>query len=141
MFGVLAAIAALAVAAVVTTVAGSGRGGGPHPPAPSAESLDLTKVSAEVASHYRYAQAHSDQYQLIPCWCGCEQFLGHRNLADCFVRSDGKGWEAHAAGCGVCITEAVIAERMLGEGATPLDVKNTVDAEFGTTAITAPRPT
>ena len=100
--------------------------------------LDLSTVSAPIAAHYRYAKAHMSDYQQIPCWCGCQQFLGHHNLADCFVRADGKGWEAHAAGCGVCNGEAAIAERMLGEGRTAADVKATVDVQFGTTAITTP---
>lgn len=100
--------------------------------------LELASVSDRIAGHYRYAKVHTAEYEQIPCWCGCEQFLDHRNLADCFVRADGKGWEAHAAGCGVCNAEAVIAERMLAEGHSPLDVKSTVDSQFGTTAITAP---
>lgn len=100
--------------------------------------LDLSTVSADMAAHYRYGEAHMVQYQQIPCWCGCQQFLGHRNLADCYVRADGQGYEAHAAGCAVCTTEAVIAEDTLDHGGTPAQVKATVDAQFGSTAITAP---
>lgn len=103
--------------------------------------LDLGTVSAGVAAHFRLAAAHLEEYRQVPCWCGCQQFLGHRNLADCFVRADGRGWEAHAAGCGVCLGEAAIAERMLGDGATPADVTAAVGARFGPTAVTTPPAT
>ena len=145
---VLGAMIALVVAVTVTVVVVAGAGGGDarHVSASNSASsahgavapLDLSTVSAQLAGHYRYAQAHMTDYQQIPCWCGCQQFLGHRNLADCFVRADGQGFEAHAAGCGVCNGEAAIAEGMLGQGHSPADVKATVDSQFGTTAITTP---
>jgi hypothetical protein len=134
------------VGAVTTVIVALSIGGGDHDAAATAAAsphgavapLDLSTVSDDIAGHYRFAAAHAAELAQIPCWCGCQQFLGHRNLADCFVRADGAGWEAHAAGCGVCNAEAVIAERMLGEGHSPLDVKVAVDSQFGTTAITAP---
>ncbi len=147
-FAVLGATVALLVAVTVTIVVVAGASGGDarHVNASTSGSpthgavapLDLSTVSAQVAGHYRYAQAHMTDYQQIPCWCGCEQFLGHRNLADCFVRADGQGFEAHAAGCGVCNGEAAIAEQMLDQGHSPADAKATVDRQFGTTAITTP---
>jgi hypothetical protein len=134
------AVAAVAVAALVAVTAAVTLAvtGGGHPEPAGAAPLDLATVSTDIAGHYRHAAAHTDAYGQIPCWCGCEQFLGHRNLADCFVRPDGRGFEAHAAGCGVCNGEATIAERMLAAGSTPAEVAAAVTTEFGTTAITAP---
>lgn len=146
-FRVVGAMIAVVIAVTVTVVVVAGAGGSDArhvnastPPTAhvAVAPLDLSTVSAQLAEHYRYAQAHMTDYQQIPCWCGCEQFLGHRNLADCFVRADGQGFEAHAAGCGVCNGEAAIAEQMLGQGHSPADVKATVDSQFGTTAITTP---
>ena len=144
-FAVLAAMVALVIGAtlLVVTIAGSGEGSATsagvsvHRMTPP---LNLSSVSEPVAGHYRYAKSHMAEFRQVPCWCGCQQFLGHHDLADCFVRADGK-WEAHAAGCGVCIGEATIAERMLGEGRSAADVKATVDSQFGSTAITTPPPT
>ena len=143
VFAVLGAMAALMIAVTVIAVIVAGSGGAQsRSDATSTHGmvapLELSTVSTPIAAHYRYAKAHITEYQQIPCWCGCQQFLAHRNLADCFVRADGKGWEAHAAGCGVCNGEAAIAERMLGEGRTASDVKTAVDTQFGTTAITTP---
>lgn len=125
----------LVVLTAAATLLVVGRGGGTAGPAP----LDLATVPENIAGHYRYALAHADAYREIPCWCGCQQYLGHGNLEDCFVQPDGKGWEAHAAGCGVCNGEAAIAERMLDAGSTPAEVAEVVNLEFGTTAITLPR--
>lgn len=123
----------MALAGAVTFMV-AGRDGGHAGAAP----LDLSTVSADIAGHYRNALTHADAYTEIPCWCGCQQFLGHRNLLDCFVRPDGQGWEAHAAGCGVCNGEAAMAERMLDAGRTPSQVAAAVNLEFGVTAITQP---
>lgn len=128
---VLVAVMALASAVTFLAVGGDGDRAGAAP-------LDLATVSTDIAGHYRFAAAHPDAYRDIPCWCGCQQFLGHRNLFDCFVRPDGRGWEAHAAGCGVCNGEAAMAERMLDAGQTPNDVAAAVNLEFGVTSITRP---
>lgn len=71
---ILAALVALAAAVTFLVVGG---GGNDHA---DAAPLDLSTVSDEVAAHYRYAQAHGDTFARIPCWCGCQQFLDHRNL-------------------------------------------------------------
>ncbi|HET9443471.1 MAG TPA: PCYCGC motif-containing (lipo)protein [Acidimicrobiales bacterium] len=115
--------------------ADSGHGAGSGP---AAAPLRLASVSPAVAAHYRYAGDHGDAYRLIPCYCGCEEFLDHRDLYDCFVRPDGRGWEAHAAGCGVCIGESATARRLLDEGHDPTSVRDAVIAQFGTTPATTP---
>ena len=131
----VAGFVALIVITVVSTFLVVGRSGGHMAGAPP---LDLSTISENIAGHYQYAAAHAAAYREIPCWCGCQQYLGHGNLEDCFVRRDGRGWEAHAAGCGVCNGEAAIAERTLDAGQTAEDVTNAVNTEFGTTAITIP---
>lgn len=104
----------------------------------AAAPLELASVSTDMAGHYAYATEHQGTYGQIPCFCGCEEFLDHRNLYDCFVRSDGKGWDAHASGCGVCIGESATARRLLDEGQDPAAVRDAVVARFGSTPGTAP---
>ena len=109
------------------------------PATKTAAPLNLSTVPADVAEHYQYAAAHLMEFEQIPCWCGCMQYLGHRSLADCFVRADGKGWEAHAALCPVCLSEAAMAEMMLKQGRSPHDVAEAVTLQFGPTSVTTPR--
>lgn len=125
---------------VATTASGEGdRPGSDHPGVGlAAEPLELTSVSSDVAGHYTYARDHQAAYSEIPCYCGCEEFLDHRNLYDCFVRSDGQGWDAHAAGCGVCIGESTAARELLEQGQDPSAARDAVIAQFGATPTTAP---
>lgn len=83
-----------------------------------------------VVAEYTYALDHADAYRHLRCWCGCEKAFAHRSLADCFVRADG-AWEAHGAGCGVCLGEAAIAHRRLDAGDDPAVIAGDLDAKFG----------
>ena len=141
-FAVPVVLTVLAIG-VVLAVTGDGGGGPPaaHGVGPGAPPLELASVPAGIADHYRHAAAHEDVYRQIPCYCGCEEFLDHRNLADCFVRANGGGWEAHAAGCGVCIGEAATAHRLLDQGSSPAEVRAAVIAQFGSTPPTTPPST
>lgn len=98
--------------------------------------LDLDDVPPNIADHYRFAVTHQDVYDDIPCFCGCEKSIGHRNLTDCFVRSDGTGWDAHAAGCAVCIDESVAVRRLMADGAATATIRQSIIADFG--ALTTP---
>ena len=61
---------------------------------------------------------------------GCERMLGHRNLEDCFVTPEG-AWESHASGCGICIQESRMLERMMGRGMGAGMMADRVIAAFG----------
>ncbi|HSJ36560.1 MAG TPA: PCYCGC motif-containing (lipo)protein [Acidimicrobiia bacterium] len=88
-------------------------------------------VPPGLAAHYQAAQDHSDIFETVPCFCGCEEMLGHRHLGDCFVRADGQGLEAHALGCGVCLGEAQQVMDLLAAGIEdPNQIRDTVVAEW-----------
>jgi hypothetical protein len=92
--------------------------------------LDISTVSATVTAEYRFAADHAEHYRQLRCWCGCEKAFAHKSLADCFVRADG-AWEAHGAGCGVCLGEAATAHVRLDAGDDPADIARDLDAEYG----------
>lgn len=102
--------------------------------------VDLAELDPAIAANYRYGAAHQDHFAAIDCYCGCVEFLGHRNLADCFVTATG-AYEPHAAGCGVCNGEATLARSLLEEDIALAEVVRQVDAVYGTTVGTAPPPT
>lgn len=127
--------------ALVVLVALSAVGGyvrtrlGDGAPAPAAMlapegALDLDGVPEATAVEFRYAADHLDHFREFRCWCGCETAFDHRSLADCFVRPDGR-WEAHGAGCAVCLAEARIAREALEAGTTTDRIAATLDAQFG----------
>ena len=93
----------------------------------------LTNVSADVAGHYHAARAAAADYQAVPCFCGCDATLGHRNLYDCFVTPGGE-WEPHAAWCAVCVDESARLQHMAGRGMSPADMHDRIVDEFGALA-------
>jgi hypothetical protein len=50
-----------------------------------------------------------------PWYCGCDR-IGHRNLLDCFRST-------HATGCGICVKEAILANRMHDAGKTGEEIR------------------
>lgn len=133
---VLLAPMLLAGAAVAATLTVAAATGGER--ATAAGPLDLADVSDDIAAHYAAARQLADVYEEVPCYCGCEEFLAHRDLLDCFVRADGAGWDAHAARCGVCIAESTAVRELADSGhGTDAIVRFVID-RFGTTTVTAP---
>jgi len=127
-------------AAALMAAGGDGDAGGAHAPG-AAPPLELASVTDDIARLYRYAEGHRTDFSAIPCFCGCEDFLGHENLYDCFIRSDGAGYDSHAAGCGVCIGEAAVASRLLDADTPATEVADRIVEQFGTTPITSPDQT
>jgi Protein of unknown function with PCYCGC motif len=90
----------------------------------------LSALPSEMAAMYQYAAAHREAFAEIPCYCGCDRSLGHRNLEDCFVNADGS-WDAHAAGCGVCTVESTMAKALLDEGTDVAVVRQKIIDRYG----------
>ncbi|MEP7114650.1 MAG: PCYCGC motif-containing (lipo)protein [Ilumatobacteraceae bacterium] len=94
---------------------------------PTVNLADLPDTTADV---YRYAADHAMHFTEIPCFCGCDGSLDHRNLEDCFVNATGD-WDAHASGCGVCTAEAIAAREQLDAGVAISDVRQSIIDRFG----------
>lgn len=120
---------------IVIGIGGFIRGASAPDPADAARpaaspTVGLDDLPDATAGIYRYAADHAGHFTEIPCYCGCEQSLGHRNLEDCFVNADGD-WDAHAAGCAVCTQEAIAAREQLDAGITIGDVRQSIIDSFG----------
>lgn len=125
-------LAGAGVAATLTVAAATGG------ERATAAPLDLADVSDAVATHYDAARQLADVYEEVRCYCGCEDFLAHRDLLDCFVRADGAGWDAHASRCGVCIAESTAVRELVDSGSDIDVIVRSVDDRFGATPVTAP---
>lgn len=89
-------------------------------------------VPPALVEFYDAAQTHMATFEAIPCFCGCEEMLGHRHLGDCFVRPDGSGLEAHALGCGVCLGEAAQVMALIDAGVVDVgEIEAAVVARWG----------
>lgn len=94
--------------------------------------LELATLRSSLARLYRGAKSHRAYFEKIPCFCGCQEGrLQHRNLFDCYVLKDGRGWESHATGCDVCQGEAEMALDLMAHGSSLADVKTQIVDEYG----------
>jgi hypothetical protein len=133
-------IVAAGVVGVTMSMAGDSHvmmwgGSGPAARAAGAEQatsigFQLDGMPAHMVAHYEYARANAETYAQVPCFCGCQDMLAHRNLEDCFVTPDG-AWESHASGCQVCIDESQMIMRMMGRGMGPQMMRERIVARFG----------
>lgn len=107
---------------------------GPDPadaaPAGASPTVQLADLPDATADVYRYAADHANHFTEIPCYCGCERSLEHRNLEDCFVNAAGQ-WDAHASGCAVCTAEAIAAQEQLDAGVAISEVRQSIVDRFG----------
>lgn len=97
--------------------------------------VDLASLPAVQQELYLAAAADPEAFEAVTCYCGCEAFLDHRHLLDCFVRPDG-GWERHATGCGVCLAEARDVIDLRADGTPTSEIARHIDDRYG--AITTP---
>lgn len=110
-----------------------GAGGADTPDAMAAApvaTIDLSAVTEAIAADYHYAADHLTDFAQIPCYCGCDRSLGHRNLADCYITATG-AWDAHASGCAVCGNETATAREQLAAGVSIADVRTSIIAQYG----------
>jgi Protein of unknown function with PCYCGC motif len=114
-----------------------GDGGGPvaMTTVAAAEGFQLDMVPAHMVKHYEHARANPSVYAQVPCFCGCLDMLGHRNLEECFVTPDG-AWESHASGCQICIQESQMLMRMMSRGMSTGMMADRVIAEFSGSMMT-----
>lgn len=135
--GRVAAAVLILVAAVVGVVL-VGRVGGDDPAmlqvAPGGV-VELDALPATQQSLYLAAAEDPEAFREVRCYCGCESFLDHRHLLDCFVRPDG-GWERHATGCGVCLAEAQQVVDLRADDVPIDEISRRIDERYG--AMTEP---
>jgi hypothetical protein len=77
----------------------------------------------DVKKAYDAAAKYPETMDLIHCFCECKESprVHHKTLLTCFTNQ-------HAAGCGVCQQEAILAAKLKGQGATDEEVEYTVES-------------
>lgn len=62
----------------------------------------------------------------LPCYCHCDQSIGHKSLYSCFQ-------DEHASQCAVCVSEALQAYDMQKNSAmTPAQIRERIIAQYST---------
>lgn len=85
--------------------------------------LDGRYFSGRTGEAYRAAAQIPDLLDQLYCYCECERNFGHKSLKSCFV-------DLHAANCGICQNEALLAWRLNRKGRSVLEIRNEIDRSF-----------
>lgn len=133
----VAAFAAAVWLVVASPAPGDVAGHDPAPMlavAPGGE-VNLASLPVEHQALYEAAAADHEAFTQVRCYCGCEGFLDHRHLLDCFERPDG-GWERHATGCAVCLAQAEEVADQRADGVPMHQIIDRIDTRYGVISAT-----
>jgi hypothetical protein len=85
--------------------------------------LFATGFGPEVQAAYRVARKYPDTLDRIHCFCECKEspVERHKTLLTCYTNQ-------HAAGCGICQREALLAGRLKDQGMSDEEVELTVES-------------
>jgi hypothetical protein len=88
---------------------------------------DPSRYEPEVAPAYAVARKYPQTLDRLHCFCECQESMTHRHktLLTCFTTE-------HAAGCGICIREAILAGELKDKGLPDDQIENTVEPAFRT---------
>ncbi|HEY3172848.1 MAG TPA: CYCXC family (seleno)protein [Thermoanaerobaculia bacterium] len=88
---------------------------------------DTRIYEAEVRPAYEVARKYPATLDRLHCFCECQESMIHRHktLLTCFTSK-------HAAGCGICMNEAILAGELKDKGLADDQIENTVESVFRT---------
>ena len=72
---------------------------------------------------YRVAKEIPETIAQLPCYCHCDQSIGHKSLLSCFQ-------DTHASQCTVCVSEALVAYNMQKSGMKPEQIRERIVAQY-----------
>ena len=73
---------------------------------------------------YRVAREIPETIAQLPCYCHCDQSVGHKSLYSCFE-------DEHASQCAVCVNEALMAYELQKNSAmTPAQIRERIIAQY-----------
>lgn len=81
----------------------------------------------EAQTGYQIARDIPATLDLLHCFCECKesQVFRHKTLLTCFT-------DNHAAGCGICLREAMMAADLKKQGVSEEQIESLVEASFKT---------
>jgi hypothetical protein len=88
---------------------------------------DTRRFEPEVKPAYEIARKYPRLLDRLHCFCECQESMIHRHktLLTCFTND-------HAAGCGICLREALMAAQMKEKGLPDDQIENTIESVFKT---------
>jgi uncharacterized protein with PCYCGC motif len=95
--------------------------------APTSDSLGATlsptKFVGKTQQAYDVARKIPVTLAQLPCYCHCDETVGHKSLHSCFE-------DEHAASCAVCVEEALLAYQLEKSGKTAAQIREQIIAQY-----------
>lgn len=94
----------------------------------------IAAAAPRVREAYEFAAGHGADLAFIPCYCGCGEHSGHRNVRDCFVKQQtlsGITYDDHGSGCDICVSIVLDVKKMQGEGQSLAATRKSIDVKYG----------
>jgi len=90
---------------------------------PTLDPARFDKAEPGVKEGYEIARKYPATLDKIHCFCECAEspMFQHKTLLTCFTGT-------HAAGCGICLSEARLAAQLKEKGLSDAEIKNTVES-------------
>jgi hypothetical protein len=90
---------------------------------PTLDPAGFTKAEPAVKEGYEIARKYPATLDKIHCFCECAEspMFHHKTLLTCFT-------DTHAAGCGICLSEARLAAQLKEKGLSDAEIRNTVES-------------
>ena len=85
--------------------------------------LQPEQFSGPTREAYRVVKEIPETIAQLPCYCHCDQSIGHKSLHSCFQ-------DTHASQCAVCVNEALIAYNLQRSGLTPTQIRERIVAQY-----------
>lgn len=94
----------------------------------------LKNHSEDMKIIYQAVAEHQDLLEHIPCYCGCNDSVGHEHNYHCFIH-DTKDtgavvWDDHATRCQVCLDIAVESIVEYDNGKTINEIRDEIDGKY-----------
>jgi Protein of unknown function with PCYCGC motif len=126
--GATVGVAALGVAIVIGVLGMRARTLSLPPGEPARQpgnvvTLDPNLFHGQVKAAYQVARRDPALLAQLKCYCECERSFDHRSLLDCFR-------DTHGANCGICIDEALWADRAAREGASLREIQDALRVHY-----------
>ena len=88
---------------------------------------DTRVYERSVGPAYEIARKYPATLDRLHCFCECQESMLHRHktLLTCYTSK-------HAAGCGICLNEAILAGQLKEKGLPDDQIENTVESAFRT---------
>jgi hypothetical protein len=95
-------------------------------PGSLAPTLTAAKFFGKTKQAYEVARKIPLTLAQLPCYCHCDETVGHKSLHSCFE-------DEHAASCAVCVDEALLAYELEKSGKTASQIREQIIAQYSMT--------